>query len=44
MYVPIEEDMTGEEVMDLVLKRVDGELPLKEDLKEDLPSKVCSIL
>ena len=40
VYVPIKEDMTSEEIMDLVLKRADGELPLKEDL----PSTVCSIL
>ena len=38
--VQIKEDMTSQEIMELVLQRVDGELPLKEDL----PSRVCGIL
>ena len=30
--VEVEEDMSEEEIMNLVLHRVEGELPLREDL------------
>ena len=38
--VEVKEDMTKEEIMNLVLQRVDGEMPLKEDHS----SKNCNIL
>ena len=38
--VQVREDMTREEVMELVYQRVDQELPLKEDVT----SSTCNIL
>ena len=40
MTVQVREDMTREEIMELVYQRVDQELPLKEDVK----SNICNIL
>ena len=37
--VPIKEEMTKEEIMNLVLQRIDGDLPLKEKT-----SNVCCIV
>ena len=40
MNVQVSEDMTREEIMELVYQRVDQELPLKEDVKP----YICNIL
>ena len=40
MTVQVREDMTREEIMELVYQRVDQELPLKENVTSD----ICYIL
>ena len=40
--VPIREEMTKEEIMNLVLQRIDGDLPLKEKTSHVF-SNVCCI-
>ena len=41
--VPIREEMTKEEIMNLVLQRVDGDLPLNEKTS-NVCSNVCCIV
>ena len=41
--VPIKEEMTKEEIMSLVLQRIDGDLPLKEKTS-NVCSNVCCIV
>ena len=40
MTVQVREDMTREEIMELVYQRVDQQLPLKENVT----SNICNIL
>ena len=40
--VPVKEEMTKEEIMNLVLQRIDGDLPLKEKTY-NVCSNVCCI-
>ena len=40
--VPIREEMTKEEIMNLVLQRIEGDLPLKEKTSHAF-SNVCCI-
>ena len=42
--VQVKEGMTEEEIMDLVLQRVEGDLPLKEDPSRDLCNTLCNSL
>ena len=42
--VQVKEGMTEEEIMDLVLQRVEGDLPLKEDPSRDLCTSICNCL
>ena len=41
--VPVKEEMTKEEIMNLVLQRIDGDLPLKE-ITPNICSNVCCIV
>ena len=40
--VQVSEDMTREEIMELVYQRVDQELPIEEDVR--MTSYICNIL
>ena len=44
MTVQVKEGMTEEEIMDLVLQRVEGDLPLKEDPSRDLCNPLVTVL